>query len=511
MEFFTLCFMLLEVYRNHVVSSSFQFQRRTPNKTTDSYGGVRTGQLRRKCACGGIAGPTGECEECRRKRLSVEQKAANLDGRKKTGFEAPSIVHEALKSPGQPLDGETRAFFEPRFGHDFGKVRVHTDRRAAESALAIHALAYTVGRDVVFAEGRFAPKTEAGKLLLAHELFHTLQQRTASPSQSLSVGGVSEHAESEAEHAAAKISGEGFVFRPTPQTAVIARKKAPDYKYRTADLHAVPDWNYIAYLEQEKVLLRYYNSGSKIEIGTIGWVTNNPGNIDYAFPNDPNAGAAAREASRRSYEKNPAETLYHRFAIFPTRAAGIQAILPVLGKYVESNPDSTVEQAIKRFKGSEKDFSDFKLLFPGEPMPKTDEEKKVAVTRVQQAYADAVRAHMRAALKSEDKSLSDDAIQKRVENIMTRKFSELKQGDDNASLLRRGLVEKEGGLRLPGVEFTCKGFTSINPIAYPEAAREKIVELVSKAEAVTELKAVLNCDGSQKKPIKSEQRSISRN
>ena len=500
MEFFTLCFMLLEVYRNHIVSSSFQFERRTPNRTTDSFGGVRTGQLPRKCACGGIAGPTGECEECRRKRLSVERNAANLEGGKKTGFEAPSIVHEALNSPGQPLDGETRAFFEPRFGHDFGKVRVHTDRRAAESALAIHALAYTVGPNVVFAEGQFAPRTEAGKQLLAHELFHTLQQRTAPPFEPLSVGGVSEHAESEAEHAAATISGEGFVPRPTPQTAVIARKKAPDYKYRTADLHAVPDWNYIAYLEQDKVLLRYYNSGSKIEIGTIGWVTNNPGNIDYAFPNDPNAGAAAREASKGAYKKNPAETLYRRFAIFPTREAGEQAILPVLGKYVESNPDSTVEQAIKRFKGTEKNFSDFKLLFPSEPMPKTDEEKKVAATRVQQAYADAVRAQMRVALKSEDKNLTDDEIQKRVENIMTRKFSELKQGGDDAGLLRRGLVEKEGGLRLPGVEFTCKGFTPINANEYPEPQRKKILELVSKPEAAAELKAILSCDGSQKKP-----------
>jgi len=380
-------------------------------------------------------------------------------------------------------------------------VRVHTDRPAAESALAIHALAYTVGRDVVFAEGQFAPKTEAGKQLLAHELFHTLQQRTASPSEPLSLDGVSEHSEAEAEHAAARISSGNFVIRPTPQTGVIARKESPNYKYRTADLRAVSDWNYIAYLEQGKVLLRYFSSASKIEIGTIGWITNNPGNIDYAFPNDPNAGPAAREARKqKAYEKNPAETLYHRFAIFPTREAGVQAILPVLGKYVESNPDSTVEQAIKRFKGSEKDFSDFKLLFPGEPTPKTDEEKKVATARVQQAYADAVRAQIRAALRSEEKGLSDGEIQKRVENILTRKFSELDQGGDDARLLRRGLVEKEGGVRLPGVEFTCAGFTSINPIAYPEPQRKKILELVSNAEAAIELKAILGCDGSQKKP-----------
>ena len=483
------------------MSSSFQFRRRTASKTTDSFDAVRVGRLRRKCACGGIAGPTGECEECRRKRLSVERKSANLSRGERTSFEAPSIVHEVLNSPGQPLDRETRAFFEPRFRHDFGKVRVHADRRAAESAFAIHALAYTVGRDVVFAEGQFAPRTEAGKQLLAHELFHTLQQRTALPPESLSVDGVSEQSEAEAEYAATTISGGRFVNRPTQQIGGIARKKSPDYKYRTGDLRAVPNWNYIAYLEQDKVLLRYFSSASKIEIGTIGWITNNPGNIDYAFPNDPNAGPAAREASKQgAYEKNPAEKLYHRFAIFPTQAEGVQAILPVLGKYVESNPNSTVEQAIKRFKGSEKDFSDFKLLFPSEPMPKTDAEKKVAVARIQQAYADAVRAHMGAALKSQDKNLSDDEIRKRVENIMTRKFSELEQGGADARLLRSGLLEKEGGLRLPGVEFTCAGFTSINPIAYPEAERKKILELVSKPEAEIELRGILGCDGSQKKP-----------
>jgi hypothetical protein len=107
---------------------------------------------------------------------------------------------------------------------------------------------------------------------------------------------------------------------------------------------------------------------------------------------------------------------------------------------------------------------------------------------------------MRAALKSQDKNLGDAEIRKRVENIMTRKFSELEQGGADARLVRSGLLEKEGGLRLPGVEFTCAGFTSINPIAYPEAERKKILELVSKAEAEIELRGILGCDGSQKKP-----------
>ncbi len=91
----------------------------------------------------------------------------------------PPIVHEVLRSPGQPLDPATRAFMEPRFGHDFGPVRVHTDARAAQSAQSVNALAYTVGRDVVFDAGQYAPHTREGKSLMAHELTHVVQQRDA--------------------------------------------------------------------------------------------------------------------------------------------------------------------------------------------------------------------------------------------------------------------------------------------------------------------------------------------
>src|SRR5262249_20343241 len=67
-------------------------------------------------------------------------------------------------------------FMEPRFGHDFSQVRVHADAKADASARAIGALAYTVGRDVVFRAGRYAPLTSAGRQLIAHELAHVLQQ-----------------------------------------------------------------------------------------------------------------------------------------------------------------------------------------------------------------------------------------------------------------------------------------------------------------------------------------------
>ncbi len=98
---------------------------------------------------------------------------------------APPIVHEVLRFPGQPLDPATRAFMEPHFGHDFSRVKVHTDAKAAESARAVNALAYTVGRDVVFGGGQYIPGTTLGRKLLAHELTHVVQQSNASGGLSL--------------------------------------------------------------------------------------------------------------------------------------------------------------------------------------------------------------------------------------------------------------------------------------------------------------------------------------
>jgi hypothetical protein len=90
--------------------------------------------------------------------------------------EVPPIVEEALPSSGQPLDSVTRAIMEPRFGHDFSQVRVHTDARVAELARAVDALAYTVGRDVVFETRQYAPDTTEGKRLIVHEMVHVMQQ-----------------------------------------------------------------------------------------------------------------------------------------------------------------------------------------------------------------------------------------------------------------------------------------------------------------------------------------------
>jgi hypothetical protein len=93
---------------------------------------------------------------------------------------APPIVHDTLRSPGRPLDPVVRAEAEYQLRHDLSDVRIHADERAAASARAVDALAYTVGQNVVFDTGRYAPRTGPGFRLLAHELAHVVQQRGAS-------------------------------------------------------------------------------------------------------------------------------------------------------------------------------------------------------------------------------------------------------------------------------------------------------------------------------------------
>lgn len=139
----------------------------------------------------------------------------------------PPTVGEVLRSSGQPLDHGARGLFERRFGHDFGGVRVHTGARAAESARALNAVAYTVGRELVFAAGAYAPATEAGRRLLAHELTHVMQQSApgASPS-ALRIGAVETPEEHEAESAADSLGNETSMRPPrnsSGQEGVIRR------------------------------------------------------------------------------------------------------------------------------------------------------------------------------------------------------------------------------------------------------------------------------------------------
>jgi hypothetical protein len=130
--------------------------------------------------------PRGQTEQPVQNQERLQTKRAGSGGLGPAA--APSIVHEVLRSPGQPLDPATRAFMEPRFGHDFNHVRIHTDEKASDSALAVNALAYTSGRHLVFGAGQYSPTTASGRRLLVHELVHSVQQGFAENSLPEQVG-----------------------------------------------------------------------------------------------------------------------------------------------------------------------------------------------------------------------------------------------------------------------------------------------------------------------------------
>jgi hypothetical protein len=127
-------------------------------------------QFQRTCACGAV------CPRCRMGQVGHQDSQAK-QGEPEQAAKAlvPPVVNGGLRSSGRPIDSATREFMESRFGHDFSRVRVHTDRKATGSAEAMNAMAYTMGQDVVFGDGKYAPATGQGRRLIAHELAHVVQ------------------------------------------------------------------------------------------------------------------------------------------------------------------------------------------------------------------------------------------------------------------------------------------------------------------------------------------------
>lgn len=136
---------------------------------------------------------------------------------------APAIVGEVLRHSGIPLPDGIRRDMEQRFDHNFADVRVHTDTRAAESARAVQAQAYTVGRSIVFDQGRFAPGSQDGRNLIAHELAHAAETPRGGPltSGDLYVSTPRDSGERRAEQrsAAALKGGPGMSVQPPPGPA----------------------------------------------------------------------------------------------------------------------------------------------------------------------------------------------------------------------------------------------------------------------------------------------------
>lgn len=173
----------------------------------------RNAVLQRRCGCGTHTFNGGECAECSRKQTGLQRKLmigasddpfeleadrvaeqvlampAHSDPsgviqriRRSTGQSAgaeaaaPASVDRVLSGSGRPLEPALRQDMEQRFGCDFSQVRVHADAAAGQSARDVDAQAYTLGHDIVFGAGRYAPETFAGRGLIAHELTHVVQQ-----------------------------------------------------------------------------------------------------------------------------------------------------------------------------------------------------------------------------------------------------------------------------------------------------------------------------------------------
>jgi hypothetical protein len=139
----------------------------------------------------------------------------------------PSPVKDVVGSGGgQPLDAPTRHFMESRFGNDFGDVRVHADGKASDSAKAVQAHAYTVGNDIVFQSGNYAPETDAGRHMLAHELTHVVQQRSGPVSGTPAPGGIKISDPSDSYEQQAERHAGVIMSQPPPAEAPAAASQA---------------------------------------------------------------------------------------------------------------------------------------------------------------------------------------------------------------------------------------------------------------------------------------------
>ena len=170
--------------------------------------------IQQKCACGGEAGPDGECATCKAKRMAIQRQANTPE----TPPKLPASVTTALQSRGgQPLDRITRSKMEDSFDADFSGVRVHTNSQADLAARDINANAFTSGQDIYFGTGLYQPGTQAGDKLLAHELTHTIQQGTerGAPQTAHTISQPGEPEEQEADAVSERVSTNGAVSRPT--------------------------------------------------------------------------------------------------------------------------------------------------------------------------------------------------------------------------------------------------------------------------------------------------------
>jgi len=189
--------------------------------------------IQRKCGCGNSFANGRGCESCGDKGTLVNDRNSQVLSRfaesASSATQPPSKstsdrvephaskeVNNVLRSSGQSLDRGALNYMGPRFGRNFGNVRIHADSQASESAQSLNAQAYTVGNQIVFGKGHYNPNSSAGKRLLAHELTHVVQQSQNSSlmKQSYQIDAQNSLAESEADRVADSVTKSGLNSAP---------------------------------------------------------------------------------------------------------------------------------------------------------------------------------------------------------------------------------------------------------------------------------------------------------
>jgi hypothetical protein len=425
---------------------------------------------------------------------------------------------------GAALAPDLRSRFEARFGHDFGGVRVHHDAAAAADASARDAAAYTVGEDIHFAARRFRPGTPAGDRLLAHELAHVVQQSAAVKAGGRRAGmpapaGAS--AEREAAAAAERVA-RGLAAGPlTPSGLALARDPARQPKGASGRLQADNDWSWIVY--DAEVKLRYYRSlpadvaaerkkknlAGAVQVGTIPWASNNPGNITQTK----GAGTDTLQGYPATPEMGSLGLYGNRYAIFESEDAGVAAIgqylrkLPSFGK----NPDMTLAQAIKQYKGEEPDEKkrriareeeNAKLAAEGKPTLPSLDVREQYLADVTTRSKDRIAANEALEGGDELDQLTPAQLRsvkqlanERVGDLMKTRAGDIGAGNETLAHVVESIHEVEGKAAAPGVRFTC-GAGFIDPTGsapYDGEQKAAIKALLGSAAALREVQGLLGC------------------
>lgn len=179
---------------------------READRIADRITAMPAPKLQQSCVCGG------SCPRCQASRAHSggPLQASRMAASNAMSQDISPVVSRVLSSGGRPLPADTRRFFEFRMGQDFGAVRIHHDRPAMQAADAIGARAFTMGRNIVFAAGEYAPDSLAGRRLLAHELAHVVQQGADGNRQPVGNGVLQRQAQAPAQ------GQQGFPGQPEP-------------------------------------------------------------------------------------------------------------------------------------------------------------------------------------------------------------------------------------------------------------------------------------------------------